>query len=564
MTNQEYINIFHSLIEHAENEVVEFKTAERNFDTNNLGKYFSALSNEANLHDMDFAWLVMGYHEPTRTVVGTSFKNSEEGINKLKHDIALNSTDKLTFREIIPITVEGKRVLMFKIPAAPRNTVVKWNGISYGRDGDSLVPLNDSKSDEIRYQMPIPDWSADLVASATIQDIDELALATARIMYKKVHASTIPASEVDEWSTEEFLCHSEMMRDGKLTKAAILLLGKPLALQKIHPVNTQITWVWKDKDGEVVDYEHFSIPYILTVDKIFGKIRNRTMRELPGGTLFPDTMKQYEDYSIREALHNCIAHQDYSLGGRITLVENEGFLFYSNKGTFIPKSIEKVLKEKGPQSEYRNTCLAHGMVHFNMIDTVGRGIPKMFKEQRRRFFPMPEYDIDEKDRTVSVTIYGISSDDAYTDLLKSDSSLSLMECLWLDSVRRHKPITKEAAKHLRERNLIEGKAPRYNIALSVAQKAQQVGHYTKETGLNKTAMVKLILQLADNAGAKGFKRAMTFEILEQSLPASLTKSQKLNFLTHLLMEINERGFIVKSESGKSWIITEVGKKYLNS
>ncbi len=564
MTNQEYINIFHSLIEHAENEVVEFKTAERNFDTNNLGKYFSALSNEANLHDMDFAWLVMGYHEPTRTVVGTSFKNSEEGINKLKHDIALNSTDKLTFREIIPITVEGKRVLMFKIPAAPRNTVVKWNGISYGRDGDSLVPLNDSKSDEIRYQMPIPDWSADLVASATIQDIDELALATARIMYKKVHASTIPASEVDEWSTEEFLCHSEMMRDGKLTKAAILLLGKPLALQKIHPVNTQITWVWKDKDGEVVDYEHFSIPYILTVDKIFGKIRNRTMRELPGGTLFPDTMKQYEDYSIREALHNCIAHQDYSLGGRITLVENEGFLFYSNKGTFIPKSIEKVLKEKGPQSGYRNTCLAHGMVHFNMIDTVGRGIPKMFKEQRRRFFPMPEYDIDEKDRTVSVTIYGISSDDAYTDLLKSDSSLSLMECLWLDSVRRHKPITKEAAKHLRERNLIEGKAPRYNIALSVAQKAQQVGHYTKETGLNKTAMVKLILQLADNAGAKGFKRAMTFEILEQSLPASLTKSQKLNFLTHLLMEINERGFIVKSESGKSWIITEVGKKYLNS
>ncbi len=564
MTNQEYINIFHSLIEHAENEVVEFKTAERNFDTNNLGKYFSALSNEANLHDMDFAWLVMGYHEPTRTVVGTSFKNSEEGINKLKHDIALNSTDKLTFREIIPITVEGKRVLMFKIPAAPRNTVVKWNGISYGRDGDSLVPLNDSKSDEIRYQTPIPDWSADLVASATIQDIDELALATARIMYKKVHASTIPASEVDEWSTEEFLCHSEMMRDGKLTKAAILLLGKPLALQKIHPVNTQITWVWKDKDGEVVDYEHFSIPYILTVDKIFGKIRNRTMRELPGGTLFPDTMKQYEDYSIREALHNCIAHQDYSLGGRITLVENEGFLFYSNKGTFIPKSIEKVLKEKGPQSEYRNTCLAHGMVHFNMIDTVGRGIPKMFKEQRRRFFPMPEYDIDEKGRTVSVTIYGISSDDAYTDLLKSDSSLSLMECLWLDSVRRHKPITKEAAKHLRERNLIEGKAPRYNIALSVAQKTQQVGHYTKETGLNKTAMVKLILQLADNAGAKGFKRAMTFEILEQSLPASLTKSQKLNFLTHLLMEINERGFIVKSESGKSWIITEAGKKYLNS
>jgi len=231
---------------------------------------------------------------------------------------------------------------------------------------------------------------------------------------------------------------------------------------------------------------------------------------------------------------------------------------------FIPKTIEKVLKKKGLRNDFRNTCLCHGMVHFNMIDTVGRGIPKMFREQRRRFFPMPEYEIDNESKTVSVTIYGVSSDDAYTDLLKSDSSLSLMECLWLDAVRRHKPITKDAAKHLKERNLIEGKAPRYNIALSVAQKAQQVGHYTKETGLNKKAMIKLILQLADNAGDKGFKRAEAFEILEQSLPAGMTKSQKLTFLTHLLMEISESRSLMKSESGKSWVITETGKEDLNS
>ncbi len=558
MANQDYIAIFHTLIEHSENEVVEFKKAERNFDIDDLGKYFSALSNEANLRGVDFAWLVMGYHEPTHTIIGTSFKDSENELNKLKHDIGVNSTDKLTFRDIIPIFVEGKRILMFKIPAAPRNIVVKWKGIAYGRNGESLVPLNESKSDEIRYQSPKPDWSAELVPTATIEDLDELALATARIMYKKVHSSTIPANEIDEWTTEEFLCHSEMMRDGRLTRAAILLLGNPLALQKIHPTNAQITWVWKDKDGEVVDYEHFSIPYVLTVDKIFGKIRNKTMRELPGGTLFPDTMKQYEDYSIREALHNCIAHQDYTLGGRITVVENEGFLFYSNKGSFIPKTIEKVLKEKGPQSEYRNTCLVHGMVHFNMIDTVGRGIPKMFNEQRRRFFPMPEYEIDTENKLVSVTIYGISSNDEYTDLLKSDASLSLMECLWLDAVRQHKPITKEAAKHLKERNLIEGKAPRYNIALSVAQKTQQVGQYTKETGLKKDAMIKFVLQLANNAGVGGFRRLDVFDLLEQSLPVQMNKTQKLNFITNMLKSMQASGSLTKNESGKRWLITKVG------
>lgn len=556
--NSTYRQLFHSLIQHKESEVVEFKKAENNFDFDDLGKYFSALSNEANLRGLPFAWLVFGYDEKKHEIIGTSYKDGEGALNKVKHDLTNNMSDGQTFREIIPVEVDGKRILMFKIPASPRNIVIKWKGIAYGRDGESLKPLNQSKQDEIRRQTPAPDWSAEIVPDATIADLDELALATARIMYKKVHGSTIPANEIDEWSTEEFLSHSEMMRNGKLTRAAILLLGRPVALQKIYPANAQITWVWKDKDGEIVDYEHYTIPYILAVDKIFAKIRNKTMRELPGGTLFPDTMKQYEDYSIREALHNCIAHQDYTLGGRITLVENEGFLYYSNRGSFIPGSVEKVLSDKGPQKDYRNTCLSHGMVHFNMIDTVGRGIPKLFKEQRRRFFPMPEYEIDDNAKTVSVTIYGIASDDAYTDLLKSDSTLSLMECLWLDAVRTHRPITKEAARHLKDKKLIEGKAPRYNIALSVAKKVQQIGQYTRETGLNKKAQVKLILQLAFNAGSTGFKRAVAFEIIEQSLPASMTKTQKLNHVSHMLRDMQSDGLLKKNDSGKSWLITPKG------
>ena len=562
--NSTYRQLFHSLIQHKESEVVEFKKAENNFDFDDLGKYFSALSNEANLRGLPFAWLVFGYDEKKHEIVGTSYKDGEGALNKVKHDLTNNMSDGQTFREIIPVDVDGKRILMFKIPASPRNIVMKWKGIAYGRDGESLKPLNQSKQDEIRRQTPAPDWSAEIVPDATIADLDELALATARIMYKKVHGSKIPANEIDEWSTEEFLSHSEMMRNGKLTRAAILLLGRPVALQKIYPANAQITWVWKDKDGEIVDYEHYTIPYILAVDKIFAKIRNKTMRELPGGTLFPDTMKQYEDYSIREALHNCIAHQDYTFGGRITLVENEGFLYYSNRGSFIPGSVEKVLSDKGPQKDYRNTCLSHGMVHFNMIDTVGRGIPKLFKEQRRRFFPMPEYEIDDNTKTVSVTIYGIASDDAYTDLLKSDSTLSLMECLWLDAVRTHRPITKEAARHLKDKKLIEGKAPRYNIALSVAKKVQQIGQYTKETGLNKKALVKLVLQLAVNAGNIGFKRADVFEIIEQSLPASMTRKQKLDHVSNMLRAMQANGFLVKTDNGKAWLITIKGMQELEA
>ena len=97
-----------------------------------------------------------------------------------------HTTDNLIFRDIIPIEVEGKRVLLFQVPASPRNIVMHWKGVAYGRDGESLKPLNQAKQDAIRRQPPLPDWTAQLVPNATINDLDELALATARVMFKKV------------------------------------------------------------------------------------------------------------------------------------------------------------------------------------------------------------------------------------------------------------------------------------------------------------------------------------------------------------------------------------------
>jgi ATP-dependent DNA helicase RecG len=43
-----------------ESEVVEFKEAKNGYDFSKLGKYFSALSNEANLKGVPSAWLVFG------------------------------------------------------------------------------------------------------------------------------------------------------------------------------------------------------------------------------------------------------------------------------------------------------------------------------------------------------------------------------------------------------------------------------------------------------------------------------------------------------------------------
>lgn len=545
-----YREVFQTITNHSESEVVEFKKAEKSFDFDDLGRYFSALSNEANLRGLDFAWLIFGYDEKKHEVVGTSYKNSEGALNNVKHDFAQHTTDGQTFREIVPIEVEGKRILMFKIPASPRNIVMKWKGIAYGRDGESLKPLNQSKQDEIRRQTPAPDWSAEIIPNASLDDLDEVAIAKARKMFKKVH-SRIPAEEVNRWSDEVFLSKCELMVDGKLTRAAIILLGKMFSDSKLRPAVAEVTWTLRDEKQDVVDYEHFSVPFILTVDEILAKIHNLTLRELPGGTLFPDTMKQYDDYTIREALHNCIAHQDYTLRQRINFVENPGFLYYANGGSFIPGTLENALATNGPQRFFRNACLCKAMVHFNMIDTVSRGIKKMFTEQMERRFPMPDYEIDNEKKEVAVRIYGNAINERYTKLLKDNDNLTLHDCISLDAIQKGHRIDEEIAQDLLKRGLIEGEAPNYTISLGVAKASRQLPGYTRVRGLERDKLKQMILQYIQNAGSDGAKRDAILEYLQGTLPSRNTYEQNETLIYHLLSELRKAGLI--EANGKIWL-----------
>lgn len=315
-----------------------------------------------------------------------------------------------------------------------------------------------------------------------------------------------------------------------------------------------MTWTRRNKNEEVVDYEHFSVPFILTVDEVLAKIENLTMREMPGGTLFPDTMKQYDDYTIREALHNCIAHQDYTMQQRINFVENPGCLYYANGGSFIPDTLQAALRTQGPQRHFRNQCLCSAMYHFNMIDTVSRGIKKMFNEQRRRRFPMPDYEIDAVNREVAVRIYGNTINEQYTHLLKSDESLSLQDCILLDAVQKGRTIHENMAQNLLERGLIEGEGPNYRISLGIAKATRQLPTYTKTKGLEKEKLRQMVSQYLKNAGQEGAKRDSIYEYMKDVLPQSKTEEQRLRYLGRLLVEMNEERII--DRNGLRWFLIE--------
>lgn len=539
--------------ENAHCEWKEYKNLKNSFcgdEKNDVISYVSAIAN------MEGGHLVIGVHDKTLEIVGTDTYNydRQKAILRLTERCANLSTEGLDIEEFIADDT-NRKVWVIHIPKhLPKRPVFAHNK-AWQRIEDSLVEMTAERTSAILDEPIFSDtyWSAQIVPDATIDDLDEVAIAKARKMFKKVH-NRIPEAEVNAWSVETFLSKCGIMKNGGITRAAIILLGKYESAFKLRPAVAQVTWTRRDENKDVVDYEHFTVPFILTVDEILSRIENLTMREMPGGTLFPDTMKHYDDYTIREALHNCIAHQDYTMQQRINFVENPTYLFYSNAGNFIPGTLENALANEEPQAYFRNECLCRAMVDFNMIDTVSRGIKKMFNEQWRRHFPMPDYDIDAENRKVSVRIYGNEINEQYTNLLKTNKSLTLWDCISLDSIQKGRSIHEEIAQNLLSRGLIEGETPNYTISLGIAKATRQLQDYTKQKGLDKEKIKQMVLQYLKNAGSEGAKRDGIYEYVKDVLPQAKTREQQLRLLGDMLNALSVDKFIYTK--GRTWFSNE--------
>lgn len=540
----------------AENEVVEFKEAKNGYDFNKLGKYFSALSNEANLKGKPYAWLVFGVENKKHHIVGSQFRPQRKDLDILKSEIANKTTNRITFIEIHELNEPEGRVVMFQIPAAPKGFPIAFDGHYYGRDDEELSPLNLEEIERIRAQATTEDWSATIIPDATIEDLDEEAIALARKNFKNKFPEK--ASEVDAWDDATFLNKAKITIKGKITRTAIILLGKEESEHFINPAEAKIRWLLKDANGNDKDYAIIGCPMILAVDKVYAKIRNLKYRYIKDGTLFPDEVNQYEPYSIREALNNCIAHQDYTKHGRINVVEMDDQLIFTNLGSFIPGSVEKVVKEDAPEEHYRNRFLASAMFNLKMVDTAGGGIKKIFNFQRERFFPMPDYDFSGG--KVKVTISGKILDIEYARLLARNRDLTLEEIMILDKVQKKHELTEFEEKHLKGNKLIEGRKPNYYIGIKVAQKTGQKAAYSKNKAFDKSYYLDLIEKAIREH--KSLERNEIDELLWNKLPEWMDDKQKKNKIGNLLSELRmkERIENTGSFSKPKWSLKKTDKK----
>lgn len=543
--------LLNQLISHWENEVVEFKRGKDGFSSSDLGKYVSALANEANLRGQDRAWLVFGVDDRSRAVVGTTYKETQEHLQADKQQV-LNGTESFTFRDIHVLHHKDGRVILFEIPAAPRGMPISWNGHYYGRASESLVALGRDKLDDIRGQTLATDWTAQVVEQASIADLDPNALKIARERFIAKHANRTSLEEVTSWSDLALLNRAKVTQNGEITRTALLLLGRPEAAWYLSPHPAEITW---KLEGEERAYEHFGPPFLLASSLVFARIRNIQLRILPDNELLAHEVAKYDQRVVLEALHNCIAHQDYTRAGRIVVIERPDRLVLENQGGFFEGQPEDyVLTERVPH-RYRNPFLTQAMTELNMIDHMGYGIQDIYRRQRQRFFPLPDYDLSEP-HLVRLTIHGRVVDPAYSRLLMQQTGLPLVDVLALDRVQKRLPITEEAASHLRRTHLIEGRKPNYHVSAVVAEATAKKADYIRMRAQDDTFYAKLLTDYLEKFGQAN--RGDITDLLTTKLSDALDDKQKHSKISNLLTKLRRKKVIVNtgSDAAPCWRLAE--------
>ena len=532
---KEYKNLQNSLCGHEADDVVS---------------YVSAIAN------MNGGSLIIGVEDGTFQVIGIQNLGSYN-VESAKARIAEKCRNlPLEDFDIMELKADdtAKIVWVLTIPKHHAKLPVYAHNKAWQRTGDSLVEMRSDRLQTILSEIEVTDdWSAVIVEDATIDDLDAEAIEKARKEFVK--RNPLKKEEVQTWDDAKFLDKAKLTIRGKITRATLVLLGKEDSEHLLSPYVAKIRWSLR-AIGEPLnkDYDVFSIPLLLSVDRLYNKVRNVKYRLVRPNTLFPDEMLRYDMFNIREPLNNAIAHQDYTKCARIDVVEYEDdHLIFQNYGHFLPKSIEEVVESDCPESIYRNRFLVEAMRNLNMIETEGGGIRKMFLKQSVRFFPLPEYDLS--DGKVMLTIEGKVKDENFAKILSANPDLSLNDIMLLDKVQKGISIGDIQAKYLRKCKFIEGRKPKYYLSYEVvaaSKNSDLKSQYVKNKSFDDDYFRKLILNYLERFGTASRKDIDI--LLKDKLSAVLSDEQKKNKIDNLMRQLRTSGKIICGKC-KMWMLT---------
>ena len=507
-----------------------------------LVSYVSALSN------MDGGCIVIGVQDKTLAVTGIQ-DFADYDLENVIHRI-LGKTPSLPSMglrvEALQASDTGAVIWLVHVPRhAPRQPVYAHDK-AWQRDGDSLVEL---RPDRLRGMLTEliagQDWSAQIVPTATLADLDPAAISKAREKFAAKHQQERWATDIASWSTEEFLNRAKITLHGQITRAALLLLGLPQSVGLLPGSTAEITW--KVPAERIA--KHFGPPFILTTTEVGQHIRNPNIKLFPATELLATELPRYDTQVILEGLHNCLAHQDYERAGRIVVLETLGRLKLTNLGGFVDGQPEDYFLGERTPSVYRNNWLAVAMNNIGMIDKGGYGIRDMVVSQRKRYLPLPDYEGSTLGETV-FNIYGQAIDENYSRMLMERADLQLEQVIWLDRVQKKERIADTQAVILRRMGLITGRKPNLFVSAAVAKVTNTQNQYVLNKGFDDDYYKRVIinrLKLGPTTGEE--LRQLVIDKLPAVLAAKEKETKVKNLRTALRLRGLEGMFIEVGPSG---------------
>lgn len=373
------------------------------------------------------------------------------------------------------------------------------------------------------------DWTGNVVTGADMRSLDIGALRAARASFRERFPDR--AEESQTWDDQTFLSKAGVLKRGRITVAALILLGKRDS--EFLPSTLCIRWRLLGPDGETMDSRTFQGSMLLASTQAISMIRNWTCQIGTG-----DSRKQvsaYRNSVLVEAVRNAIAHQDYVLGGTIDVVEREReSVTVISRGSFPPRLPESFISGPPQLKPARNQFLISAMAGLGIVPASGTGIRSMYLAQAARRFPMPDFDVSE-DR-LSVRFPGIRAG-AYARVLDIRGDVDLRTMMDLDRIAKLRYVPERRLKALSRRNLVEFMDGVPCIACGAGQAV--LSAFVE--GTDEEAVMMLI-------GRNGsVTRSDVCDILASRDPKELTPEQIRVKSTNLLQGMRKKGLIEKAE-----------------
>jgi len=511
----------------AEDEHLEFKEAKNQFSTDKLIRYCSALANEGG------GRIVLGItDEKPRHVVGT---RAFAELNSVKAKLV----DKLGLRiEATVLDHSDGRVLVFEVPSRPIGMPIDYDGAYLMRAGEGLVAMTADRLKSI-FDEAVPDYSAEICSKATLDDLDPTAIENLRTMWTRKSGN----EALYNLNAEQLLTDAELLVDGGVTYAALVLLGTHRALGR-HLAQAEVIFEYRSSEASTPFQQRreFREGFFLFDEELWKVIdaRNEVYQYEEG--LFVGDIPAFDRRVVREALLNAASHRDYRNGGSTFVRQFPSKLEVVSPGGFTAGvTPENILWRQAP----RNRRIADVFAKCGLVERSGQGARLMFERSIRDGKLRPDFSGTD-DYQVFLTLYGEVRDPRFLEFFgkvgqEALSTFSTQDFLVVDLIHREQPVPpdlQDRLPRLLELGVIEsqgrGSNKTYFLSRRFYTALDKRGTYTRRRGLDKETNKALLLRHIEDSEDEGAR----FEELSQVLP-SLSRDQ----IQGLMKELKREGRI---------------------